>query len=82
MKYYVIKNENEIQIIPVPPEQENAFIARFGGQVLVSGDSIPEALIRFNELPVVITEFISAKGGIFSNCLNHIGRPVSANRLF
>lgn len=59
MKYYIIKNENELQVIPVSPEQEIIFIARYGGQVIVCGDSIPGVLIKFNEVPVVITEFIS-----------------------
>jgi hypothetical protein len=57
MNYYIITNENELQVIAVTPDRENAFIARYGGHVIVFADSIVETLTKFEELPVVITEF-------------------------
>lgn len=59
MKYYIIINQNELQVIHVSSQQEIAFIARYGGQIIVCGDNITDVLVKFNELPLAITEFIS-----------------------
>jgi hypothetical protein len=59
MNYYVIINENELQIIAVSPDQVNAFTARYGWQVIICGDCIVDALVKFEE-PVVIKEFASS----------------------
>ena len=58
MKYYVIKNKNELQVISVSSDQENAFKAAYGDQVIVCGDSIKDALVKLDGLPVIITKFV------------------------
>jgi len=51
MTVYIVKEENQLKIIKVKPELEEAFRTDYAGRVLVSGDSIQEVLIRFGELP-------------------------------
>ena len=49
---YIVKEGKELQIITVRPDQESFFQADYAGKILVSGNNIMEALIRFGELPV------------------------------
>ena len=53
MKYYLIHQENELQVIPVTPEREIEFLMEFSQQVLVSGETIQEVLRAFVEMPLV-----------------------------
>ena len=54
MKTYIVKEENELKIIQVRPELEEAFQQQYGGMVLFSGDSIQDVLIQFGQSPVII----------------------------
>jgi hypothetical protein len=54
---YIIKSESELQIITVQPEKESSFLQGCGGRVIVAGDSIPDALAKFNELPLVFSSY-------------------------
>ena len=54
MKYYLIHREEQLQVIPVTPDQEIAFLLRYAQQILVSGETLREVLQAFHELPLVI----------------------------
>jgi hypothetical protein len=54
MKTYIVKEKDELKIIQVKPELEEAFQAQYGGMVLFSGDSIQDVLIQFGQSPVII----------------------------
>ena len=54
MIVYLIKEKDEIQIHEIDADRETKFLALYGDRILLFGDSIPEVLRRFNELPVVI----------------------------
>ena len=54
MKTYIVKEKDELKIIQVKPELEEAFQTRYGGMVLFSGDSIQDVLIQFGQSPVII----------------------------
>ena len=54
MKTYIVKEKDELKIIQVEPELEEAFQARYGGMVLFSGNSIQDVLIQFGQSPVII----------------------------
>ncbi len=54
MKTYIVKEENELKIIQVKPELEEAFQAQYAGMILFCGDSITDVLIQFREFPVII----------------------------
>jgi len=49
---YIVKEGKELKIITVRPDQESFFQVDYAGKILVSGNNIMEALIRFGELPV------------------------------
>jgi len=51
MTVYIVREENQLKIIKVKPELEDDFQTDYAGKILLSGDSIQEALIRFGELP-------------------------------
>ena len=53
MTIYLIKQENELHIFQVLPEQEATFQQKYGQQVLMSGDTIQNVLRKFNEMPVI-----------------------------
>jgi hypothetical protein len=53
MTVYLIKEENELHIYQVQPEQEAAFQLKYGSQILMSGENILEVLRKFDELPVI-----------------------------
>jgi hypothetical protein len=54
MKYYLIHQENELQVIPVTPEREIDFLLEFSRQILVSGETLQEVLRAFHEMPLII----------------------------
>jgi len=51
MAVYIVKEEKELKIITVRPDQEVYFQADYAGKILVSASSTMEALIKFGELP-------------------------------
>jgi len=53
MSVYLIKEGNELHIIPVLPEQETTFQQRYEHQILMSGDNILDVLREFDEMPVI-----------------------------
>ena len=54
MQTYIVKEEDQLKIIQVRPELEDAFQAQYAGKVLFSGDSIQDVLIQFGQFPVII----------------------------
>ncbi len=50
----MVKEKNELKLIQVRPELEEAFQAQYGERVLFSGDSIQEVLIQFGKFPILI----------------------------
>ena len=54
MKTYIVKEKDELKIIQVRPELEEAFQEQYGGMILFSGDSIQDVLIQFGQSPVII----------------------------
>jgi hypothetical protein len=54
MKYFLIHQENELQVIPVTPEREIDFLLEYSQQILISGETIQEVLRAFNEMPFII----------------------------
>jgi hypothetical protein len=54
MTVCLIKEKDEIQIHEIRPDQEIRLLALYGDKILLWGNSVPEVLRRFNELPVVI----------------------------
>ena len=56
MTVYLIKNENELQIHQVRPEQETRFLALHGDKVLMTGETAIEVLTKFDELPVIFCD--------------------------
>ena len=53
MRVYIIKEKNHLRIVPVEPEQIAIFRQRYDHKILVVGDSIPDALRKFHELPII-----------------------------
>ena len=53
MIVYLIKQENELHIYRILPEQEESFQQKYGQQVLMAGDTIQDVLSKFNEMPVI-----------------------------
>jgi len=56
MRVYMIKEKNELHLVPVAPGMEEVFKALYGQQVLVEGDNVPEVLRVFHELPVILCD--------------------------
>jgi len=50
MKYYIVKENEQLKIMRVKPELEAAFLAEYAGRILCSGDSMAEALICFGQI--------------------------------
>jgi hypothetical protein len=55
MTVYLIKEEDELQIHQIRPDQEVRFLAEKGDKILLWGDSIKEVLTKFEELPIIIS---------------------------
>ena len=55
MTIYLIKEKDELQIHRIQPDQEVRFLPEKGDKILLWGDSIKEVLIKFEELPMVIS---------------------------
>jgi hypothetical protein len=53
MNYYLIFQENQLQIVPVRPEQEALFRERYSACILVFGTSFVDVLRKFHELPLI-----------------------------
>jgi hypothetical protein len=51
MAVYIVREEKELKIITVRPDQESYFQADYAGRILVSANSTMEALMKFGELP-------------------------------
>lgn len=51
MKHYLLKtNKEEFNIMGVKPEDETAFHAAHGNEIMFSGENIQELLIRWHQL--------------------------------
>ena len=51
MAVYIVKEEKQLKIITVRPDQEVYFQADYEGRILVCGNNTMEALMKFGELP-------------------------------
>ncbi len=51
MSVYIVKREDseDMKIMTVKPEDEAQFLEDYAGKILIKGDSIQEALIRYGE---------------------------------
>ena len=56
MKSYIVSNSpcvlvggEDLKIMQVRPELEEAFLQEYAGRIIAEGNSIQEALIRFSE---------------------------------
>jgi hypothetical protein len=56
MTYYLIYQEKELRLIPVRPEQQEAFCDRYTYRILASGESPLEVLRAFDALPLVFSD--------------------------
>ena len=54
MTTYIVKEKNELHISQIRDDQKESFLADYGPRILVEGDSIQDAIIKFDELPVII----------------------------
>lgn len=54
MRTYIVKENDQLKLIQVRPELEEAFQAEYAGKVLFAGDSIQDVLIQFGQNPVII----------------------------
>jgi|SRR6185437_1168955 len=54
MRTYIVKEDDQLKLIQVRPELEEAFHAEYSDKVLFSGDSIQDVLIQFGHNPVII----------------------------
>ena len=56
MKYYIIKKENEMHLVPDRPDMDEAFRLLNDQKIIVTGDSIADAFRKYDDLPVVIDD--------------------------
>ena len=56
MKYYIIKKENEMHLVPVRPDMDEVFRLLNDQKIIVSGNSILDAFRKYDELPLVIDD--------------------------
>jgi hypothetical protein len=54
MRTYLVKEEDQLKLIQVTPELEEAFNAAYAGEILFAGDSIQDVLTQFGETLVII----------------------------
>jgi hypothetical protein len=54
MTTYIVKEKNELHIYQIRDDQKEAFLVDYGPKILIEGDSIQDAIIKFDELPVII----------------------------
>ena len=52
--YYLIFIKNELHVVPVGPDQEISFFQLHGQRILASGETIPEVLRNFHDVPLII----------------------------
>lgn len=50
MKVYIIKQNDELKIIKVQPNQEAEFLQQYEGCIVAEGNGIQEVLIQFGKL--------------------------------
>ena len=56
MLYFLIKKGNELHIAPVLQKDEGTFRLLYAQQILVEGESVPDVLRQFDELPLIIDD--------------------------
>jgi hypothetical protein len=54
MTTYIVKEKNELHIYQIRDDQKDTFLADYGPRILVEGTSIQDAIIKFDEMPVII----------------------------
>lgn len=54
MRTYLVKEDDQLQLIQVRPDLEETFHAQYDGKILFAGDSIQDVLIQFGQSPVII----------------------------
>jgi hypothetical protein len=54
MRTYIVKENDQLKLIQVPPELEEAFHGQYDGKILFAGESIQDVLIQFGQNPVII----------------------------
>jgi hypothetical protein len=54
MTTYIVKEKDELHIYQIRDDQKDTFLADYGPKILVEGTSIQDAVIKFDELPVII----------------------------
>ena len=54
MRTYLVKDDDQLKLIQVTPELEEAFQAHYASNILFAGDSIQEVLIQFGQSSVII----------------------------
>jgi hypothetical protein len=54
MQTYIVKESDQLKLIQVRPELEEAFHAQYDGKILFAGGSIQDVLIQFGQNPVII----------------------------
>jgi len=54
MRTYLVKEDDQLRLIQVRPEQEEYFHTEYAGMILFAGDSIQDVLIQFGQNPVII----------------------------
>jgi hypothetical protein len=51
MTTYIVKEKNKLDIYQIRDDQKETFLADYGPRILVEGDSIQDAVIKFGQLP-------------------------------
>ena len=54
MRTYLVKEDDQLELIQVQPDLEGAFQDLYAGKILFAGDSIQEVLIQFGQSPIII----------------------------
>jgi hypothetical protein len=54
MRTYLVKEADQLELIQVTPELEEAFQAMYASKILLAGDSIQEVLIQFGQSPIIV----------------------------
>ena len=56
MKYYILVKENEMHIVLVTTEKQDAFLGRYGQKVLTSTETLWDALTKLEGIPTIICD--------------------------
>ena len=54
--FFLIKIENELQIVPVAPEKEREFHEKYDPRILTEGITLQDTLRKFERLPLIIKD--------------------------